>query len=538
MLPSRYLVDFSLSSLPRRVADYVIVGTGIAGLYTALKAAPHGRVILITKGPLEESSTEYAQGGIAAAVGEEDSPALHMRDTLEAGDGLSDVPAVQVMVNEGPDCVMELVALGTEFDHVDGHLALTREGAHRAPRVLHARGDATGDEIRRALSNHVTQTPGIEILEHTFMIDVLTHDRECLGVLVRDADGKLQAVLARATVLATGGAGQLYMHTTNPLVATGDGMAAAYRAGATLRDLEFVQFHPTVLWHSASPRFLISEAVRGEGAILRNSRGERFMPRYHPLADLAPRDVVARAIVHQMREHHSQCVYLDARSLCHGSMSSRFPGITSTLRKLGYDPEKELIPVSPAAHYCMGGIRTDLWGRTGLRRLYACGEVACVGVHGANRLASNSLLEGLVFGRRIAAVLRKEPPLSPGPWDLVHRADRRPAGDPATIRGQLQQIMWECAGIVRCEEGLREALREIAALSRQLGGQLDNAYQWEVANLLQLGALVVRAALLRKESRGAHFRSDHPEKCDHHWRVHLAFRGGCAPLREPVLVEG
>lgn len=527
-MSERYLTAFRLRELERRYYDYLVIGTGIAGLYTALKAHAHGSVCILTKRKLEDSNTEHAQGGIAAAIGHEDSPRLHMTDTLEAGVGLCDERAVEVLVNEGPDCVMELVEIGTEFDMQGDDFALTREGAHSMRRVLHARGDATGEEIRRALSAEVARHPAITVREDTFVIDVLTTaDGVCCGALALDAaSGRKIAYLARSTVIATGGAGQLYRHTTNPEVATGDGIAVAYRAGAEVQDVEFIQFHPTALYKPGAPRFLISEAVRGEGAILRDRTGHRFMPDYDPRAELAPRDIVARAIVRQIEKVGGPSVFLDLTHLG-AHMRERFPNIYRTCLQYGIDFTRDLIPVAPAAHYFMGGIRTDTHGRTSIPGLYACGEAACVGVHGANRLASNSLLEGLVFGKRIAEAMRSDGTRlsrdALAQLDIAVAAERwRDDCDPAAVRERIQSIMWDDVGIVRNAEGLQRARDELTRLALDYRHCiLDGENAYETANLLTLGRLVAEAALRREESRGGHYRSDFPARNDANWRTHI-----------------
>jgi len=524
-MSTRYLANFDLAKLPQVSCDILVVGTGIAGLYTALKVRDVGRVIVLTKRKLEESNTEYAQGGIAAAIGTEDSPRLHFVDTLEAGAGLCDEGAVNVLVEEGPDCVRELIGIGTQFDKTDeGEYALTREGAHSKRRILHARGDATGDEIRRALQQKV-YADGIIVYENHYIVDVLTsQDGRCVGVLALDERDHLTAYLARATVLCTGGAGQLYINSTNPEVATGDGIAIAYRAGAAIEDVEFVQFHPTALYGEGSPKFLISEAVRGEGALLRNKDGVRFMPQYPPSAELAPRDVVARAIVDQMRKTNHPCVYEDARAI--DGVTERFPTIHAACLKRGIDITQDLIPVAPAAHYIMGGVKTDTEGRTNVPGLYAVGEVACTGIHGANRLASNSLLEGLVFGHRISALLRADlPPLPPtghiSGWRSAPAIPDRPLN---WLWAEIQQLMWDNVGILREAAGLQAAISRLTAIVRSLSGALQTKEGYQVANLATVALLVAQAALERTESRGGHYRSDYPERNEQFWKRHVAQR--------------
>lgn len=525
MLP-RYLVDFNLGTLPRVQSDFLVIGSGIAGLYTALKASERGRVILLTKRRLEDCNTGYAQGGIAAAIGDDDSPRLHLEDTLRAGAGLCDLEAVEIMVNEGPQCVLELVKIGTQFDKAGPDFALTREGAHSERRILHARGDATGEEIRRALTDVVIRQGMVEIHEDVFAVDLLTVNGACIGVLALDSpSGRLLAYCAGSTVLATGGGAQMYRNSTNPEVATADGIGMAFRAGADIMDMEFVQFHPTALHHPGSPKFLISEAVRGEGAVLVNTRGERFMPGYHPLAELAPRDVVARAIAAEMRRTGSEFVWLDATVLGSGRVRERFPTIYRTCLTLGLDVSAQPIPVAPAAHYMMGGIRTDVNGRTNLPGLYACGETAGVGVHGANRLASNSLLEGLVFGKRISRDMTGlTGRADPCPDLRVHLERGTGAVRAGQLRSELQALMWDKVGISRNGPELREALSRIDEIIAMLDCRLETREEFELANLAAAARLVTLGALQREESRGAHHRLDFPERDDHRWQKHTIFR--------------
>ncbi|MBB2986222.1 L-aspartate oxidase [Terracoccus luteus] len=524
-------------------ADVIVVGSGIAGLTTALRLRRRvDRVLLVTKTVLDEGSTAWAQGGIAAVMSPEDSAAEHVHDTLVAGVGLCDVEAVETLVREGTDAVWDLIALGAEFDRGDtGQISLTREGGHHRDRILHAGGDATGREISRALIaalRRVNDDPGIEVIEHALVVDLLTDagSRVCgvtLHVIGEGQNDGVGAAHARAVVLATGGLGQIYASTTNPPVATGDGMAAALRAGAVLGDLEFVQFHPTVLWLGEGSRGqqpLISEAVRGEGAFLVDGAGERFMQGQHPLADLAPRDVVARAIIRRMRETGTDHVYLDCRHLGAAFLEQRFPSIVERCRGLGFDPATDLLPVAPAQHYASGGVRTDLRGRTSLEGLYACGETSCTGVHGANRLASNSLLEGLVFARRIADDLTARlaagelPPSSP--VDVVDDADR------ALVRGrrrlEVQRAMTAGAGTVRSAASLDRTETALAALART-GADEDAAKKggpksWETTNLLHLGRALTHVARLREETRGGHVREDFPDRDDARYLHHTWLR--------------
>ncbi|MBC7639071.1 MAG: L-aspartate oxidase [Rhodoferax sp.] len=514
-------------------ADVIVVGSGIAGLTAALRLRRRvDRVLLLTKTVLDEGSTRWAQGGIAAALDPADSPDEHLQDTLVAGVGLCDVDAVRALVTEGPARVRELVGLGASFDlDADGEIALTREGGHHRDRIAHAGGDATGAEISRALITAleaVQHDPGIEVIEHALVVDLLQADdgRVCgvtlhvLGEGQRDGVG---AATARAVVLATGGIGQIYSSTTNPSVATGDGVAAALRAGAEIRDLEFVQFHPTVLWlgaGSTGQQPLISEALRGEGAFLVDGDGVRFMQGVHELADLAPRDVVARAIVSRMQATGTDHVYLDARHLGADFLARRFPSIVQRCRELGFDPATTLLPIAPAQHYASGGVATDLRGRSSLPGLYGCGEVACSGVHGANRLASNSLLEGLVFAHRIAddvsaRLAAGELPLAtpvarPGPSVLVD----------ADARTELQAVMTLGSGAVRTAASTALAAAQLVAVGERVG-EVPAAPAWETTNLHQVATLLTHVAGLREETRGGHVRGDFTERDDEHWLGHL-----------------
>jgi len=524
-------------------ADVIVVGSGIAGLTAALRLRQRvDRVLLVTKTVLSEGSTEWAQGGIAAALDPADSADQHLRDTLVAGAGVCDQEAVRILVSEGPARVRELVALGTEFDRgPDGEISLTREGGHHRDRIAHAGGDATGKEISRALIaalnaelNAVKHDPGIDVLEHALVVDLLQDkDARVCGVTLHViGEGQIDGVgaaRARAVVLATGGIGQVYSATTNPSVATGDGVAAAFRAGAVIADLEFVQFHPTVLWlgeGASGQQPLISEAVRGEGAFLVDRDGVRFMQDVHQLADLAPRDVVARAIVARMALTGAEHVYLDARHLGKEFLEKRFPSIVARSRELGFDPVTELLPVAPAQHYASGGVRTDLVGRSSLAGLYACGEVSCTGVHGANRLASNSLLEGLVFAHRIADDITDR--LSGGdltPADPVMRVEETTlvAG---TERTGVQRAMTLGAGAVRSADSLAQGAKTLEAIAAAARGSTADPDSWETSNLLHVGQLLTAVATLREETRGGHVRSDFIDRDDAHWLGHTyAVRG-------------
>jgi L-aspartate oxidase len=508
-----------------QATDFVIVGAGIAGLRAAIGLAADGaRVLVVTKEALGESNTNYAQGGIAVAMSGEEDVALHLDDTVNAGDGLVNREAARVLVEEGPLRVEELLRWGTEFDREGGKLMLTREGAHSRNRILHAHGDATGAEIGRSLLRHARAIENITLLEWTTTLSLTVEDGAVAGIVLLDRDGVVSRVRARAVLLASGGAGQVYSDTTNPAVATGDGIAMAWQAGAEIADMEFYQFHPTALSLPGVPRFLLSEALRGEGAYLRNARGERFMERYHPLLELAPRDVVARAITREGMGPAGETlpVYLDMRHVTRIDPATRFPGISKFLAEHGLELRRDPIPVRPAAHYLMGGVRTDVHGRTSLPRLYAAGEVACTGVHGANRLASNSLLEGLVFGARAAEAMR----------GAEHRAqsselrayakrvqDHEPRDFSEPLR-ELQQLMWSKAGLLRDAEGLRAAAGEFPRLSRAWRGAWLTRALVEYRNLHTVSKLIVQSALAREESRGAHYRNDFPRRDDEKFGEH------------------
>jgi L-aspartate oxidase len=481
---------------------FLVVGSGVAGLHAAWRASSVGDVLLLTKRSLFDSATAYAQGGIAAALGAGDSPSLHRRDTLAAGAALGDAAAVAVLTEEGPTRVRDLQTAGADFDlDAAGKLQLGREAAHSMNRIVHAGGDQTGAEVVRTLIERVRATANIKVLEVARVLDLIVHDDECVGAKA-SVRGRPTEIIADATVLATGGCGQVYRYTTNPVVATGDGFAIAQRAGVTLADMEFVQFHPTALDTPENPLALISEAVRGEGAFLVNVRGERFMRRIHRLADLAPRDVVARAIFEEQKRGQ---VYLDARRIG-AKFVDRFPGITALCNGRGIDPRRDLIPVTPAAHYMMGGIVADLCGRSSLPRLWAVGEVARSGVHGANRLASNSLLEGLVFAERVARDLidvksvRSAPKV--GSWKVPVLRDR---GAAQVAADNVRAIMWDDAGIVRSADGLWSAFDRLMEIESRLPEGAT-----EETNLVQTAEMIVWSALQREESRGGHYRSDFP----------------------------
>ncbi|BBH65098.1 L-aspartate oxidase [Actinoplanes sp. OR16] len=537
-----------LPALPRRLAaaepgwtettDVVVVGSGIAGLTAALHLREQGlHVTVVTKVNIDDGSTRWAQGGIAAVLDPLDTPQAHAYDTEIAGVGLCDPQAVRVLVEEGPARIRELIRRGAEFDrNPDGSLMLTREGGHRADRIVHAGGDATGAEVQRALHEAVHRDPWIRLVEHALVLDLLRDaaGRACgltLHVLGEGSEDGVGAILARAVVLATGGMGQIYSSTTNPSVSTGDGVALALRAGAEVTDVEFVQFHPTSFVSgevnpsrgdvgspprvSPAQRPLISEALRGEGAYLVDESGERFMVGQHELAELAPRDVVAKGIYRVLRATGADHVYLDARHLGKDFLEHRFPTIMASTRAAGVDPATELIPVAPAAHYASGGVRTDLAGRTSIPGLYACGEVACTGVHGANRLASNSLLEGLVFAKRIADDIARELPEQSEPVPAA--AGPSWVADPA-IRSELQRAMTRGAGVLRSADSLAGAAKELSRLADQRSR--PNTAAWEATNLLTIASVLVANAQSRRETRGCHWREDFPTAADE-WRGHL-----------------
>ncbi|MEO5361232.1 MAG: L-aspartate oxidase [Nitrospirota bacterium] len=488
--------------------DFLVIGSGVAGLRAAFEAAEAGSVYVITKDTLKESSTEYAQGGVAVALCDEDTIGIHFEDTIKAGDGLCIDEAVHTLVNEGPERIMELISWGAEFDKSDSRLIFTLEAAHSRRRILHAHGDSTGREIERVLIKKAMSMPQIKKYSFAYFLDLIVFDGQCYGAYML-RDDQVTAVLAGATILATGGAGQVYSRTTNPQVATGDGMAAAYRAGAEMSDMEFVQFHPTSLYASGAPQFLISEALRGEGAVIRNIHKEKFMGLYHTDAELATRDVVARAIVSEMTRTWSHYVYLDITHLDKEYIKNRFPRIYKTCLKYDIDITTELIPVSPAAHYMMGGVMTDIDGRTNIKGLYAAGEVACTGVHGANRLASNSLLEGLVFGARAGHTAVKELAETKNiSHELSLSVTQDHIENPDEIRSTIRRVMWEKAGIIRSTASLYEALEVLNTLSHITAHTYLTRYENEIKNILQTAQLIVQSAIERKDSIGAHYRSD------------------------------
>lgn len=494
--------------------DFLIVGAGVAGLRAAIELAPHGKVLVLTKDSLKESSSEYAQGGIAAALAADDQTELHLQDTMVAGDGLCDEAAVRTLVTEGPSAIEELIKWGAGFDRDGAELQFGREGAHSRSRILHAQGDSTGRELARTLYWKAATFPNVEFKRFAAMTDLLVDDSGAVaGAVVFDPRGQESIpVYARAVLLATGGLGRVFSDTTNPDVATGDGVATAFRAGADIADLEFVQFHPTALSLPGAPRFLLSEALRGDGAILRNAKGERFMDRYHPQGDLAPRDVVARAIVMEMRTTGG-IVYLDLTHMGSDHIRVRFPRIYETCLLFGIDLGKQQAPVHPAAHYAMGGVLTNLHGQTSVERLFAAGEAACTGVHGANRLASNSLLEGVVFGERVGKVMAS---LSARPAADLELPENR---FPQISQVELRRLAWEQCGIVRDGAGLETAVQTLTELQHSPRTNLSRV-DFDTRSIDEVLRILATCAIARKESRGGHFRTDFPLKDDVHFRAH------------------
>ncbi|MFC1712209.1 L-aspartate oxidase [Candidatus Poribacteria bacterium] len=523
---SRYIMDFDLDQIPQIQTDFLVIGSGAAGLRAAIETGKHGQTLLVTKDTLDESNTTYAQGGIAVAINVGDEIGFHVEDTLRAGAGLCTEAAVEVMVEEGIDRVGELVLWGADFDKHNNELVFTMEAAHRMRRIIHARGDATGQETQNVLLRKASESESIRLMGHRFVVDLLTLNGRCFGALLLDEDDStLLAVIAKSIILAAGGLCQIYKYTTNPDGATGDGCAVAYRAGCEMTDMEFVQFHPTTLCLPNVPRFLISEAVRGEGAILVNAAGERFMQPYHERAELAPRDVVSRAIAMETTRTNAECVFLDLRHLDAGFVKRRFPTINERCSGYGVDISKDLIPVNVSAHFMMGGVKTSARAETNISGLYACGEVACVGVHGANRLASNSLLETLVFSVRAATqAVEYANNSSPVPELKIRhqKKSKAPEGtESAEVRRVFRNLMWEKVGIVRRQEELQEAL---AWVKEHDSVQPATRSGLELQNMFHLSYLMIDGALMREESRGAHYRSDYPHRDDAKWRRHITFR--------------
>ncbi len=535
-LGRRYLLEFDTDDLEQHESDVLVIGSGIAGLTAALSASLTHTVALVTKARITETATWHAQGGIAGAIGEADSVELHLADTLVVGQGICDEEVVKAVLSEAAEALTDLRTLGVRFDTDEaGKIALAREGGHSLPRVLHS-GDATGAEVQNTLTDAVRNSRAVEVFEECFLIDLLTAGERCIGALVYDPDSRQPQVFwADHIVLATGGCGQAYRVTTNPSIATGDGVAAAWRAGAEIADLEFVQFHPTALDSEATPKFLITEALRGEGAYLIDCEGNRFMLGVHPLAELAPRDIVSRQIEKVMAHCHTSHVWLDARHLDAEFLRLRFPHIWEKCAEAGYDLSADLVPVAPAAHYMIGGVHVDADGRSSLEGLYASGEVTASGLHGANRLASNSLLEGLVFSRRIVRHIAGSAPSSSRPGRVV-------SGAPATsaaftmqkAKEVLQESMSSFVGMTRSGGSLREAAYVLEGLASILDVTLKRPSELELQNLVTVATLITHAAWMREETRGVHMRTDFPERDDEHWRGHLLWRRGAEPFFVPV----
>lgn len=539
----RYLINFDVQRLGQVFCDTLVIGTGVAGLRAAIEAARFGSVLLVAKDSADESNTAYAQGGVAVVMNAGDTPAAHAADTLEIACGLGHRDAIEHMVADGPDRIRELCDWGAAFDLAGGQVAFGLEGGHSAPRIIHAHGDATGREVARALLIHARALENARVFENCFVIDLVTLDDRCLGALTFHKQYGHQMFWARQTILASGGTGRLFRETTNPPCATGDGHAIAFRAGAVLRDMEFMQFHPTTLYVAGATRALISEAVRGEGAHLIDRAGQRFMQAYHADAELAPRDIVSRAMVRHMKETHAACVYLDVRHFPPGRFAERFPTIYRLCRQFDIDPQRDLIPVRPAAHYCIGGVAVDMDGRTHVEGLWACGEAASSGVHGANRLASNSLLEGLVFGRCAgaaagAAAQSTSEAIRAQTLRHAEHESQRTELDLADVRNSLRAVMWRNAGIERNAPRLEETLEITDFWARYVMDKVfDDRFGWEMQNMLTVARCVSQAALARKESRGVHFRSDYPAPDPDRFLGHVTLRrcdDGVVPGFEPL----
>jgi len=521
-------------------ADILVIGSGVAGIESALVASKYGKVIIATKKKLSDCNTNEAQGGVAVVLSKNDTHAKHISDTLKVGNGLCSERAVEVLIKEGSKRVKELIDGGAGFDNKNGDFLFTQEGGHSIKRIIHAQGDATGREIEKTLisclynanpvNNKSLYTPkNIKVLEHAFCVDLIVEDNRCFGAYMFSAKMGLFCVLADKIILASGGAGQVYRETTNHAIATGDGIAMVYRAGGKLQDMEFIQFHPTALYVAGTSRLLISESVRGEGGVLRNKFGKKFMDKYHPSGDLAPRDIVSRAIVQEMKNTDSPNVYLDVRKMPYSRVKKRFPNLVSICEKVGLNVTKNLIPVRPSAHYTIGGIKADLKGRTSIKELFACGEVSCPGVHGANRLASNSLLEGLVFGYRAGKeagqTLGKRKKIKKPIYPKIYPRHLPFNLNLEDIKNSLKSYMTRCVGIERTEDSLKEAEDKIKFwMDYVLAREFSSPKGWELQNMLTVASLIVKSALIREESRGVHYRLDYPKRNDKIWKKHIVFK--------------
>ncbi|HOK94632.1 MAG TPA: L-aspartate oxidase [Anaerohalosphaeraceae bacterium] len=524
----RYLVPINTASTQQLFTDCLVIGAGIAGLRAALEAAPHCNVTLVCKGTFSDTNTWNAQGGIASVLDEvEDSFEAHIEDTLRTGCGLGDKPVIERVVREGPGLVRQLADWGTAFDLVDGEIDISLEGGHSHARIAHSHGDSTGRGIAETLIARVQQSPTINVMEHFFTIDLLTsEDGQCVGVIGRRPSGSLQIIWAGATILATGGAGRLYRETTNPECATADGLAMAWRAGAVLRDMEFMQFHPTTLYIAGASRALVTETLRGEGAILRDINHEPFMKEYDPRGELAPRDVVSRAILDRMLKTQATHVYLDIRHFDKAHFKKRFPLISELCESFDIDVSTDLIPVRPSAHYMIGGLKADISAATSIPRLFACGEAASTGLHGANRLGSNSLLEGLVFGRiagqSAVELLAKAGTVGYRRMQFDVPPSDRSRLDTDDVRNSLRALMWRNVGITRSATPLQEAMEIIQFWQRYVMDKVfSEPFGWECQNMLTVALLMAHAAYKRQESRGVHYRQDYPNRDDKHFSYHI-----------------
>jgi len=527
-----------------KIVDFLVIGGGVAGLRAAVELSSKGEVLVLTKDKITESSTGYAQGGIAVALSDEDRVGIHYEDTIKAGDGLCNEEAVKIMVEEGPEYIKELMSWGAEFDKEGSKLSFTREAAHSRRRILHAHGDSTGKEIERVLISKAKSSSSITKMDFTFTLDLIIKNNRCIGATALRGNS-LITIFAKSVILATGGAGQLFSRTTNPMISTGDGIAIAYRAGARIVDMEFIQFHPTTLYSPGAPQFLMSEAMRGEGAVLRNIIGKRFMSEYHAMAELASRDTVSRAIVSEMVKTKAKHVYLDLTHLDREFIKKRFPLIYATCLQYDIDITEDMVPVCPAAHYIMGGILTNLYGETSIRGLFAAGEVACTGVHGSNRLASNSLLEGIVFGARtgkraaeyVDDEIESNSHRAPYNRFLNEKPSDHEAFDSEKTRSSLRKLMWNRVGIIRCKESLSLAKKWLEKKSSILENPVRNRRESELNNMITVAKLITDSALLRQGSVGAHYRSDFKDRGTD-WRKHtICHLGTVSSFRESYQQE-